>query len=298
MSPDDEVLYNTTVRFNSIYVLQSLGEGEAKTGRDLYDSVIYPAKVRLGEMHTEFLEVPTSEALVAALRAVAHSAKVGNHHPILHVEAHGGPGGIELADGTVVMWKDLIPLLREINLACKNNLIVVAIACSGWSLTESLMPSDRAPVFMLVGPPGSMAADDLLAASQRFYTTLTTAFDIRAALDAMNDGRAFAAWTVRPATAEILFCRVFRRYVAEFGSGDALRARENAIVADVARAHKLTVVDTALLRSEVRADLIDHRAAYDRMRTTFLMLDLFPDDRSRFGLTYDLCGSEEGGPPQ
>ena len=285
----DGFLYQTVVRFNAIYVLESLGPGELKTGQDLFDSVIYPAASQLDSLHTAFVAVTTKPDLLQQLTLIEHAARVANHHPVIHIEAHGSPDGIALADGTQVAWSELIAAFTDINVACKNNLIVIAISCYGWNLTASLMPSDRAPVFMLVGPPEPMTAGALLDATRRFYKALMSLFDVNQALEAMNVGLTFSQWPIRPATAEILYCRVFRRYIEELGSGDALKDRENRLVADIARSQSLNVVQSASLRLEVRRDLADHRTAYDRYRAKFLMLDLFPKDAQRFGLTYDLC---------
>lgn len=289
----DDPLYKTVARFNVIYVLESLGLGQPKTGQDLFDSVIYPAKDKLAGIHAEFISVPTKRDLLRQLTRITHAARVGNHLPIVHIEAHGGTDGIELADGSWLPWREVIPALTDINIACKNNLIVVAISCYGWNLTTSLMPSDRAPAFMVIGPPDPMTAAELLGATRRFYDTLVSALDLNEALEAMNDQLPFAQWRIRPGTAEILYCRVFRQYLDQLGSLDALRARENEIVANISRRRSLTVLGSATVRMEVRRDLADHRAAYDRHRDTFLMLDLFPADRERFGLTFDLCMPDE-----
>jgi hypothetical protein len=285
----DVPLYRTSVKFNSIYVFESLAPGELKTGQELFDSVINPAAYRLGDIHVELHSVVTKEALLVQLDRIAYAARVGNHHPIVHIEAHGGPEGITLASGTRIGWRELIPSFEEINVACRNNLIVVAISCHGWDLTASLLPSDRAPVFMLIGPTRPMTAGELLDATHRFYEALFVEVNVNAALEAMNSPLPFAEWPIRPATAEILFCRLFRKYVEEHGSAEALDKREKNLVTRIARTRSLTVREADELRRSVRRDLADHGAAYDRHRKTFLMLDLHPEDVDRFGLTYELC---------
>ena len=142
---------------------------------------------------------------------------------------------------------------------------------------------------MLIGPPAPMKAGQLLDSTRRFYEVLVSQFDVNRALEAMNEGLPFAEWPLRPATAEILYCRVFREYLAEFASDASLQDRENQLVAQMARFRGLSPLESAALRLEVRRDLQDHRGAYERHRQRFLMLDLFPEDRHRFGLTYDLC---------
>jgi len=240
-------------------------------------------------MHAEYHDVPDKAELFRLLRFIAEAARVGNHHPIVHIEAHGGEDGLALADGDYVAWSDLTPILTEINVACKNNLVVVAMLCFGWNLTVSLMPSDRAPVFMLIGPPKPMDSGPLLDSTRRFYQALLSELDVNRALTAMNDGLPFDEWPLKPATAEILYCRVFRQYLADFASESSLQDRENQLVAQLASSRGLSLLEAAALRLEVRRDLKDHRGAYERHRQRFLMLDLFPDDQGRFGLTYDLC---------
>src|SRR4051812_43894724 len=96
----DEVVYRMEVRFNAIYVIESLPLKDAKTGRDLYDEVIYPSTVQLPEIHTEFIRVQSAQEFAAALAVVARNAILYKHLPILHLEMHGSDTGIGFADDT------------------------------------------------------------------------------------------------------------------------------------------------------------------------------------------------------
>ena len=209
--------------------------------------------------------------------------------PILHLEAHGDEEGLALADGTHIPWTVLTPQLGAINRASRMNLLVLAMMCQGWDLTVALMPNDRAPVFMLVGPPHTLAAVAIQDATKRFYSTLLANWELTDALTSMNEGQLFEHWSIRPATAEILFCRVFRYYLQDLETGRTLQDRENKLVADMAIAGNLTVLDTAALRVDVRRWLSDHASWYEHLRRPFLMIDLFPENAGRFGLTYAKC---------
>jgi hypothetical protein len=151
------------------------------------------------------------------------------------------------------------------------------------------MPSDRAPVFALVGPPEVIAAGAIEEATKRFYRAMLTDFDLNRALEAMNDHADFAKWPIRPATAEILFCRVFRFYLADYATPEGLQDRENEMVANMVRTHNLDLIQAAQFRQFIRGHLHDHEALYNVLRRPFLMLDLFPENESRFGLTYKDC---------
>lgn len=89
------------------------------------------------------------------------------------------------------------------------NLLVVTVSCKRWNLRYSLMPSDRALLFMLIGPPENVSAEALLNSTRDFYTALVEHLDLNEALEAMNGHLPFKQWPIKPATAEILFCAFF-----------------------------------------------------------------------------------------
>jgi hypothetical protein len=283
------VVYNTGLHFNTIYVIESLASGELRSGCELYDSILMPAVHANEGLQAEYHDVRTSADLDRVLRRVEEECTERNRGPLLHFEAHGDAHGLALADGTHIPWAKLTPKLAAINQASRMNLLVLAMMCKGWDLTVALMPNDRAPVFMLVGPPDNLSAAAIQDATKRFYHTLVRKWELKDALSSMNEEQPFEQWPIRPATAEILFCRVFRYYMEELETGRTIQDRENKLVADVARARGLTVLDTAALRVDVRRWLTDHAEWYERLRRSFLMIDLFPENAARFGLTYAKC---------
>jgi hypothetical protein len=288
----DDVIYRTEVVFNAIYVIESLRLRDPKTGSDLYDNVIYPATRQLDGLYTQFRTAQNITELVQRLADVGRDVRREGRLPLIHLEAHGTDDGIMLADETEVTWRTLVPLLGDINQACRMNLTVIAISCMGSNLVRFLMPSDRAPLFMLIGPRGVMTHEELLQATSRFYESLVDALihghDINRALEAMNYGLEYDAWPLRPATAEILFWRAFRRYIEE-ETEDELREVENGRVAQITSEQNLNLLQAAAVRERVRDDLADKEGQYNRLRETFLMMDLFPESRPRFGLTFELC---------
>lgn len=294
----DEILYKTEVRFNAIYVLESLPPGELKTGEDLYDAVINPQSSHLPGAFTQYRQIQNRGDLIHCLTEIGRNIADANHHPILHLEVHGNDDGVRLRDGTFVPWTDMTPYLISINRACRVNLLVIAVACRGWSLTRALNPAGRAPVCMLIGPPASMSAGELLDRMKLFYTALIPQLNLNAGLSAANHDAAYESWRIKPATAEILFCRVFRTMIESEGSEAQVEDQVNDQLANLVRRHGFTVEDTARMRPALRARISDHRGLYDRLRETFLMLDIFPENAERFGLSYDLCFKNTDRDPQ
>jgi hypothetical protein len=51
--------------------------------------------------------------------------------PCLQIDCHGGPESLEFADGSIMAWRDLKPLVMAINYAARMNLFLVMASCHG-----------------------------------------------------------------------------------------------------------------------------------------------------------------------
>lgn len=279
--------YESSVLFDSVVVVESLKRPSAPTGTDLFENTIAPALVRhnmFGELYT----VSSRAEFLNTLKKILQMTKDG-HAPILHIEAHGDSEGIELVSGEHVEWDAMVPFLTEINKGCQMNLLVVAAACNGWYLGSVLRPIDRSPVWGVLGPPEVAYAPDLYVATTNFYRDMLETFNLRSALAAMNGGSEIGDWAYRVASAEILFCRVFRSYMEDLPLGESQEQRVNRLVSEIARVKNLDVLQTTQLRQEIGSDLSNHKWWFEYYRTGFLMLDLFPENDRRFKFTFEEC---------
>jgi hypothetical protein len=75
----------------------------------------------------------------------------------------------------------------------------------------------------------------------------------------------------------------------DLAEGETQEQRVNRLVADVARAKHLDLIETTRLRAQFGADLGNHKWWFDYYKTWFLMLDLFPENNSRFPFTFEDC---------
>jgi hypothetical protein len=257
------------------------------TGRDLFDTTIRTA-VDKHNIVAEYFDVADRRQFFGAIRRAFDLAQSGRA-PILHFEMHGHAEGLTLASGDHITWASLAPKLAQVNEACRMNLLVVAAACEGWYLTSTLHPTRRSPVWGVLGPPKTIQAGTLREAIRAFYQVLFSRFDLRAAVSAMNDNNDISDWQVSLVTADIMFCRVFRAYIAGLDSGETQEKRVNRLVSELAAAQQLDVSQTMSVRAEIAAELNDHQFWYDKYRQTFLMLDLFPENATRFQMSYGDC---------
>jgi hypothetical protein len=105
---------HSSVRFNAVYVIESLREGERRTGSDLYDNVIGPAAFNRQGLDTHLFSVRSRAEFLATLSDIEERAHHGRA-PVLHLEAHGNPEGLELTSGEFVTWPEMKRSLQEIN---------------------------------------------------------------------------------------------------------------------------------------------------------------------------------------
>lgn len=281
--------FQSTLYFDSVCVVESLRPGDRRTGEWLHDNVLELFSFQHSGFSTLFHSPKSKPEFLAAISDVRTQFAEAGRAPVLHLEAHGARRGIQVSSGEWIAWEELKEVLTEINIRCGLNLLVVSAMCQGGFLAEVIRPTERAPVWAVIGPTKNVFDVDLQAAMEAFYRELLTSFDGRAALDALNSCAAVSEWEYRFLNAEILFCRAFQHYVNAHGTGEALRGRENDLVARLVWEQNLDLLQSARLRSEIQQKLVAHGEWFERFRDRFFMLDLYPHNRQRFQLTYDEC---------
>ncbi|MCY1704543.1 hypothetical protein [Pannonibacter sp. SL95] len=107
--------------------------------------------------------------------------------PIVHISAHGTEDGIVLSCGHHVSWADLRLLLKPINDAMPNGLLVCFSSCKGGrSVALSMTLEAERPFFACGGSLSDVHWHDALVGFITFYHHLFTGSTIQNAVDAMK----------------------------------------------------------------------------------------------------------------
>ncbi len=285
-------MYQTSFAFDSVAVIESLGGGELRTGREVFESHLAPASVTDSGFVSSIYEVSERREFFGALRDIIEESERYGRSPIIDIEAHGDERGITLLDGGFITWAEVAPQLARINELSRMNLLVIAAMCHGLHMCDILKPVERAPAFGIIGADEIVPAGVLLDSLRRFYDVLLgPGKDLREALNAANLTQDVKGWRLRLMNAELMLCRVFSWYVESLATEESNTARANRMVADLVRARELTVDQSMLLREAIRRDLDDHERWFQHYRSHFLMVDLFPENDTRFGIAYEDCVS-------
>lgn len=138
-------------KINNIYVIQSLPQGEKQTGTELYDDII---RRRIELMQAEdakmshgFFDVKDNTSFIDALKHLQANAPYLPGGLLIHFEVHGSTNqeGLVLVDKSFVGWKELVELVRPINVSTCNKLFITMATCFGRNLYKGVDPFAKSP---------------------------------------------------------------------------------------------------------------------------------------------------------
>lgn len=131
-----------------------------------------------------------SEAFEAALKIGLKEAmdRFPGLVPMLHISAHGFGDGIQLSSGEIIDWNALEHLLRPINIAFNNCLLLCLSCCEGYSGIRMAMNSDNRdhPFYALISNGEKPMWSDTAVAYSTFYHLIAKGHYIRDAVKAMQ----------------------------------------------------------------------------------------------------------------
>lgn len=108
--------------------------------------------------------------------------------PILHISAHGFSDGIQLSSGEIINWEQLANLLRPINHALKNSLLLCLSACEGYAgIRMAMTEKDEVyPYYAIVANGKKPLWSDTAVAYSTFYHLIAKGHFIKDAVSAMQ----------------------------------------------------------------------------------------------------------------
>ena len=240
---------------NNVCIIEWLPADDLHTGRMLHD---WMKQKRAG--WSSYTECRSGDELVASIENAAQRASETNAVPILHVEAHGANAGLEGPNGhggsELLDWSALTDGLQHLNTATRCNLIVVVAACTGFAGIQAFMRGPRAPAVALVGPDAPVMPKDLLFGTKEFYRRL---MDDRPNLGDIASSASEQAGTISFAWEPF-----------------AVLAFESLIEA-------LIISMRQSVRRQPRARM-HQRAMLQCLWDEMFMIDLYPENRKRFGV--------------
>lgn len=256
--------------FSRVHVLASLRTDDLPFGRFLYE---YLNELPGVQGHVDYVELATKPELFEAIEHVIRRVQATGDIPLLHIEAHGDSDGLELRSGAFVRWPELREPLSRLNTLTRLQLMVCISACSGIHLWKIIDPTERAPVWGVLGPEKDLTGYPLLKGFRAFYKELFSSGDAAKALEAMRLTDGNSATALVPV--QYLFSIAYRHYLSELCSGTGLAERVDRLA------------QTGMNPVAIELILKHPESRFEQDRFKFFMCDLFPEHKEKFKITMD-----------
>jgi hypothetical protein len=258
--------------------LESLPQGELRTGAHLREVIRDTATAHNLEIRTTFQSVASVDELIGAMAQLQAETQVSRLGTLLHIDCHGNDEGLGLADGSFIRWQELAPRFAELNLACAFNLFLALACCEGAYFLETSDLGVRSAFCALLSPPQTIDAGPLETGFTAFYRGVLTGQDVNAALTAATaavNGNFPYYFT----SAEGLFRNIFERYIRS----ETLQARAERLI-EAQRAAGETNLPS--VEDMMRASVLAEQNYFAQSRQIFFALDLIPGNAARYPLGY------------
>jgi len=112
-----------------LVIIESLKESDLKTGTLLHNGLLKYKKLQEPNLSSFLFTVKNKEELFQTLHGIIAKVKTNTLFPILHLEMHGSVDGVRLTSNEFVIWDELLPIFREINILLLNSLTVMTSMC-------------------------------------------------------------------------------------------------------------------------------------------------------------------------
>ncbi len=183
---------STEISKYTIVIIQSLKDGDLKTGEILYDSLTASLPIKYPDTFVKLYDVNNKLELATVIHSIYNGIADGELIT-LQMEAHGCEEGVGLASGELVTWKQFFGIIRPINEKMLNLLLVCMSMCYGGALISQLEPEKRAPYRAFIGTGSTIKAGTLLDGFSAFYENYHNLLDVFAAYEAMKEATLDAA---------------------------------------------------------------------------------------------------------
>lgn len=160
-----------------VYIIESLPEGDLKTGRNLYEK-LRQEWIYNNDYEPIYEVINTKVKLKQLLLDITElvSAKDNHNFYILHFETHGSEKGMYLASREEVPWMELFSMIRPINIYMNDTLLVVLSMCDSISIAYNIDPRERSPFRGVVVTEIALTAHYLDSIWDEFYKIVMSLF--------------------------------------------------------------------------------------------------------------------------
>lgn len=271
--------------FHKIWVIESLPDGDLKTGTRVVQDQLSIAQSRYKDLDVGHRRPASKADLLKDLECIRDEALFRGVYPFIHFDCHGDPDGLQTANGDHITWEELRVPLIEINHACRCNLVIVIAACNGINLIKCCTRLDRAPFYAAIGPETEVKAGKLEQDLQAFYSKFFEDLNGDNAVRALNQGREGSERTYHFRSSSGIFPNAYRKYYKDNCIGRGKAARREYLLTKVAANPPARELGFRWIRQMIKEALADEGQYFIEKRDRFFFSDKFPENKLRFNVS-------------
>lgn len=266
----------STFKFNKIYVIESLLDGE-KSGTDLYNDIL-----RWKESTNLKAELITVEDKIEFYDAIFHIIKEHRdlgYYPFLHIEVHGAKNnGLKLKSAEFLSWNELYEMLVEINMNIGNNLFLTMSVCYGAYLMHEIKPNRPAPFFGFIGSFDKGFYEDSMIRYNDFYTELADSRDLYSATKRLIQSNVEDISIYAYISSEDVFKMVCEN-LKGFATDENIKQEINKVIEYSGPFENVEDIDIFQKLLKIKYENFE-----EIYKNVFFMVDKFPENKERFNL--------------
>lgn len=234
--------YTTLSNFNSLIIIESLADGERKTGFELSEKMkLYCSSQNLN-LDVFYFDVKNKQQLTMVMAGIEYATK--NDFcikPIIHFEIHGydDKSGLALAEHNLgdavgsVNWDEFCDMTRPINLALKNNLLVSMSVCHGFYAITDMHLSKTAPFWGILGSDKVMYECELAEMFPEIFEKILAGATVNNAINEVN--ARYSRTQIRFTSADKMLFTSSKMYFEKLCKDESAFNRRVSILVDQAR---------------------------------------------------------------
>lgn len=208
-------------------------------------------------------DVFSADELLEAIGALCKVAQAGSR-PVLHLDMHGSKAKGLKVGSDFIGWEALGQSLRELNIATKNNLVVVGGACHALFAIRSVDIHSATPFFALLAPEEEVQSGFLEDRIVPFYEELFKAGSLDEAFRRLGPPFKYEH-------CEKLLSIVLARYIKAGLKGKNLEERRERLLTEVFQGRGDSAPEALKqARQVLKGGLRPNQELVDRYAATFL----------------------------
>lgn len=286
-------------KFSKIYVIESLPEGEHKTGKELFDDYLLYGGMELEfqeeknglkrKLQREYIDAKTRADFFAALEKVLAETNECGVGPIIHLEMHGYKHGVILSSGESVDWKETRERFLDIHVACECNLFITLAVCEGADLYMAVDIRSRCPFWGLLGSIQKISTATVAQGFGEYYRIFLTEMNARKAFNALNAISGNAGTYFSLVNTQNLFAYSFKNAFSQKGISRVVDGILDELPKKIRKEYVQKYGKHGIrpyIKQSILTDKLKQKYL-DEWQSNFFLWDIFPQNRERFSLTVE-----------